>query len=902
MSLLSSLRSTVSSLLRRERVESDTDEELRAHVQNRADDLLRLGLDRAEAERRARIEFGGHEKFKEECHEALGTRFLYALLQDLRFGLRMLRKSPGFTTVAILTLALGIGANTATFSLLNGLVLRNLPVPHAEQLVRFGAHDPGDDYAALSLPMFQEFSRSQKVFSGTFAWWGDIVLNVETDGTLSRADVWTVDGNFYSELGASPQIGRLFSSEEENLSAAAASQVAVVSYGFWQSHYGGAPDVIGKMLKIEGIPFTIIGVTRRRFSGMSATIEMEVTLPLPATHLFGGQPDLQKYLQRRDARWLEAAGRLKAGVTLEKARAQLGSLWPAIRQEMTPPDKTSAELSSFRELQLKVESGAKGGSLLRHRFEKPLYALLSISALVLLVACVNLASLMLARAASRSHELSVRVALGAGRGRLASQMLTESLALSAAGAMAGCVLAYWASRALATFILGQIYIVPADLNLSPDWRILGFTTSAAIATGVLFGLAPAWGATHEDANAALQQSGRTLGGGTGRLGKGLIMVQVALSVVLLASAGLFVRSLEKLHAVDPGFHTRAVLDVSLFPKPGGYKNLALIDYYRELTDRVSHLPGVASAGMMHARFGNVLEWTERARIAGTEAQGQVADFEMAMPGFFETAGISLLRGRSFDWKDDERAPSVAVVSKNFAEKLFPQGDAIGQQLDVLTMRKWQNLQIIGIVSNASLYDIRKQPPPTVYLPATQYGDYMGWSQLLVQTTLPPATMEGPLRQTVESLGHEYVTTVKTVRQNIDRSLLQERVTAMLSAFFGTLTLLLAAIGLYGLMAYTVAQRTREIGIRLALGAARQRVLKMILREALALVLAGVLIGLPCALAASRLIAHMLFGLSPNDPATLAFVAGALLVVGTLAAYFPGRRAMKVDPMVALRWE
>src|SRR5438105_7244483 len=651
MKLFSLLRSVGSSLFRRRHVENETDEELRAHVQNRADDLERSGLARAEAERRARIEFGAHEKFKEECRDVLGTRIVEVLLQDLRFGARMLRKSPGFTAVAVLTLALGIGANTATFSLLNGLVLRNLPVPHAAQLVRFGAHNPDDDYAALSLPMFQEFSRSQKVFSGTFAWWGDIVLNVETDGTLSRADVWTVDGNFYSELGASPQIGRLFSSEEENLSAAAASQVAVVSYGFWQSHYGGAPDVIGKMLKIEGIPFTIIGVTRRRFSGMSATIEMEVTLPLPATHLFGGQPDLQKYLQRRDARWLEAAGRLKAGVTLEKARAQLGSLWPAIRQEMTPPDKTSAELSSFRELQLKVESGAKGGSLLRHRFEKPLYALLSISALVLLVACVNLASLMLARAASRSHELSVRVALGAGRGRLASQMLTESLALSAAGAMAGCVLAYWASRALATFILGQIYIVPAGLNLSPDWRVLGFTASVAICTGVLFGLAPAWRAGKEDPHAALQQSSRTLGGGGG-LGKGLVVTQVALSLVLVLDAGLFIRTLEKLHAVEPGFRATSVLDVSLFPKPQGYKNLARVSYYRELTDRIARLPGVESAGITHMHPGDLYEWTERMCITGTSGEGYTSDFVMLMPGAFETLNVALLRGRSFTWQDD----------------------------------------------------------------------------------------------------------------------------------------------------------------------------------------------------------------------------------------------------------
>jgi len=889
-------------LFRRDRAAQRLDDVIQFHLEQQVAENISAGMGQQEAYYAATRTFGNPTILKEETRDTWGWIWLDQVGQDLRYGLRTLRNSPNFTAVAVLTLALGIGANTAIFSLLDGLVLRDLSVPHPEQLVHFGAHVPGDDYAALSLPMFQELSRSQKVFSATFAWWGDVVFNVEMDGTLARADVWGVDDNFYPELGAVPEIGRFFDSEDEDLSATAAARVAVFSYGFWQSHYGGARDIIGKTLKIEGIPFTIIGVTREGFRGMSAAVEMEVTLPLPAEQLFGGEPDMQKYLQRRAARWLQAAGRLKPGVTLERARVQLDSLWPEIRQEMVPSDKTFADLGRFRDLQLKVESGARGASLLRNRFSKPLYIVLAISGLVLLVACVNLANLMLARAASRSHEMAVRVALGAGRARIVRQMLTESVMLSVAGTLAGWLFAHWASHAISDFILGQIYTVPAALNLSPDWQILGRTAAMAILTGVLFGLAPAWRATREDPNAALQHGWRTLGRGAGRLGGGLIITQVALSLVLLMGSGLFVRTLKKLHDANPGFRTHSLLDVSLVPKPNGYKNLDLVSYYRQLTNRIAEVPGVESAAMMHTRFGNVIEWTERVRITGSHTEGVEADFEMAMPGFFETAGIALLRGRGFEWQDDDHAPGVAIVSQDFAEKFFPKGDAIGQHLDVMNARNWQNLQIIGVVSNASLYDIRKAQAPTVYLPSMQYRDYMGWSQLLLQTSLSPAVMTGALRQTVESLGHEYISSIKTIRQNIDRSILQERVTAMLSAFFGALALLLAAIGVYGLMAYAVTQRTREIGIRMALGAKRLGVLKMVLRETVVLMSAGVGIGLPCVFAATRLIDHMLYGVSPNDPVTVACVVGALLAVGVLAAYLPARRAMRVDPMVALRYE
>lgn len=900
--MLSDLWIRVRTLFRRKAVETELDEELRFHLERQVEKYMRSGLSREEAHRRACMEFGGVELAKEECRDARGVRLLEVLWQDVRYSVRLLCKSPGFTTVAVLTLALGIGANTAIFSLLNGLVLRDLPVPHAEQLVRFGVHSPDDDYTAVSLPMFQEFSNRQNVFSQTFVWWGDAVLNAEVNGTLSRADVWCVDGNFSTQLGAVPEVGRFFDAAESNLNAAAGAQVAVLGHGFWQNRYGGARDVIGQTIKIEGVPFTVIGVTRKRFTGISADIDLEVTLPLTAEPLIFGNPDVQKALRRREALWFEAGGRLKPGVTLEQARVEFESLWPQIHQEMTPLDKTPEELANFQKLQLKVESGARGGSYARHRFEKALYVLLAIAGIVLLLACVNLASMMLARAASRSHEMSVRVALGASRPRLALQMLTESVALSAMGALLGFVIAYWAGSALSAFILGQIYIVPASLNLSPDWRILGFTATAAILTGVLFGLAPAWRATREDPHAAIQQMGHRFASGTGRLGKGLIVAQIALSLVLLTGSGLFIRTLLKLRFAHPGFRTHGVLAAGLFPRPGAYKKIGRVNYYRELTERVSRLPAVESAGIVHMTPGNIFEWTEKIHIAGTNADDVTTDFVMLMPESFRPLGINLLRGRSFNWQDDEHAPHVTVISENLSQRMFPNGDSIGRHLDVAGDPKWKNLEIVGIAGNASYYNIRKTAQPTVYVPTIQYPDWMGWSDLMVETKASPVAMRSAIQQAVESLGQEYVFSVKSVGQLIDKTILQERVTAMLSAFFGGLALLLAAIGLYGLMAYSVTQRTREIGIRVALGANRGTVQRMVLQETLLLALAGLSIGIPCALVASRLIASMLYGVEPHDAVTLAGVSLVLLAAAALAGFLPARRAMCVDPMVALRYE
>jgi predicted permease len=728
-------------------------------------------------------------------------------------------------------------------------------------------------------------------------------LNVEADGTLGRADVWAVTGNFHSELGAVPEIGRTLMPADVDL-AAAPAQIAVLGNGFWQRHYGGARDVIGKTIKIEGIPFTVIGVTRRGFTGMSAEEEPEVTVPLTAEPLLNGAPpgDVQTRLNRRDALWLDGAGRLKSGVTIEQARAQLTSLWPAIRKELAPIDRTEAGHAHFMALQLKIESGSRGGSFLRDEFSRPLYVLLGISGLVLLLTCVNVASLMLARAASRSHELGVRIALGAARARLVRQLLTESMVLSLAGALIGLALAFWGAAALAAFITREVFIIPAELNLSPDWRVLGFSLSAAIVTGVLFGAAPAWRAMREDPNAAMQQGSRTIAAGAGFLGKALIVAQVALSIILLAGAGLFIRSLEKLRAVHPGFRIHGALTVNLYPKPGGYTNLSWVDYYRTLTERIQTLPGVASAGLVHVRPANLLSWTEKIRLTEGSNKELTVDVDMIMPGAFQALGIGLLRGRQFTWEDGGRAPRVAIVSRSLTEKLFPGDAAIGEQIDITTNPKWRNLRIVGIVSNASLYDLRKHEPPTLYLPSMQYADYMGWSELIVQTRVAPAAVRDPIRRIVESLGHEYVVSVRSVEQEVNRSLYRERIIAILSLFFGCVALLLSAIGLYGLIAFDIRRRSREIAIRIAIGAPKKTVRQMVLREAFVLAGAGVAIGLPCSIVLANAITGMLFGVSTHDPLTALTVSLTLLATAAIAAFAPARAATRLDPIVALRCE
>jgi predicted permease len=818
---------------------------------------------------------------------------------NVRYAIRILRKSPGFAAIAILSLALGIGANTAIFSIINALLLRDLPVRQPQRLVELSASRPDSD-VPFSYPMFREVQRGQRVFSGLIGWSPSTMVNVEVNGDLDQNIISSVTGNYYSELGVVPFLGRLLAPDDENPSGGLTSQVAVISYEFWQSKFAGARDIVGKQILIEGHAFTIVGVTRKWFAGMTPGEPPEITIPITA------YPSLMEgnefTLETRSLLWVFVTGRLKDGVNIPQARAQLQSFWPEVLLATVSTQEQGPRRETFLSMGLKVVPVPTGIARdLRSQFSLPLYVLLGIVGLILLVACINLANLMLARAAARGHEMSVRVAIGASRWSLVFQVLTESLMLSLFGALLGLALAYWGGRLL-VILMTQGASTRISLDLNPDLRVLLLTAGVTIFTGILFGIAPAWRCSREDPAAVLQQNARSLSGGTGLLGKALIVTQVALSLVLLLGAGLLIKNFALLRSVSLGFEKKNLLEVSLYPRPGGYEHLDMKAYHRQLLERISSIPGVHSVGFSDMSIPATEAWhaTVSAASADSTAGPRVmTDAVLVSPGFFQTLGIPLFRGRGFSQGDDQGQP-VAIVSNALAQKLFLGGDAIGRRVRFGFMPQYQNIEIIGISTDARIIDPRNPAPPVIFFSYLQFGAQ--WGALIIRTDVPPQTLARAVDAAVSSLGHEYALRTETISQAFGGELVEERATALLSGFFAALALLLASIGLYGLMSYVVTRRTREIGIRVALGAQRTAILWLVLRETLILVIFGVTIGIPCGLAASRLIASLLFGVSPGDSTTIVGVSLLILVVGLFAGYLPARRASSIDPVVALRME
>jgi predicted permease len=812
---------------------------------------------------------------------------------DIRYSLRRLVRSPLTTTVAILSLALGIGANTAIFSLVNALILRPLPIRRPAELVRLFTFAPAnpDSEGGLSLAMYEHIRENQRVFSGLFAWDGQGIVNIEANGVKYAAGGSIVTGGYFSTLGIQPFLGRLITPRDLSPDGGLSAAVAVIGYDCWQRRYQGDPAVVGKSIRVEDRVLTVIGVTPKSFSSLTLETVSDVTVPIGFS-----SASVTEFRDRR-ALGLWVFGRLKPGISIERAAAQLEAIWPATLEASLPEGFARIRRDAFLSQRIVTQSASAGTSFLRQKYKYALFVLMAIVALVLLIACANLANLMLALAAQRRHELGIRYALGSGTWRIVREMLTEGLILSAAGAALGVLIAVWASRLLLHTMTGTVGI---SLDVAPDLRVLSFAVFTSFLTGVLFSAAPAWSLLRKDDLATAINERRRGVHGAGATAKVLISAQVALSVALVMIAGLFVRSLSNLRGADLGFRPDGMLLIQLFPQTGA-ENQRMPNraaYYQDLAQRLQALPGVTAVSFSH--MGPVLsyEFKNAASVASSQDQPVQAVLEAVGPGFFRLAGMHVLEGREFDWRDSETAQPVAIVSESLARRLFPSVSPIGRTID---FGRHKGLEIAGVVNSASLWTPRSGKPMAVYLALTQAPEY-STAMIDIRIAGDPAGVLPAVRRVIESLGRHVVLRAETLDQRASMLLNTDRIMAMLSSFFACLALLLAAVGLYGLMSYVVSSRTSEIGVRMALGALPGGVLMLVFREAAWLVAMGFVVGIGAALGSSRLISHMVFNTGMSDPRTILLSALILVIVSALACYRPARRASRIDPMTAIRAE
>jgi predicted permease len=839
------------------------------------------------------------------------------LWQDIRYGLRMLAKNPGFTAVAVATLALGIGANTAIFSLVNAVMLESLPVRHPEQLVvpRWSAHEwpkdigsssygdcasqnrdrpgPNSGGCSFSYPMFKEIREQKDLFSNVAAFAGPAELDLSGNGPASMARGELVSGDYFQTLGVRALLGRTLGPSDEEPGAA---PVVVLNYGYWQGAFGGAAGAIGKTIRLNGVAFAIVGVTDQGFTRLTPGKTLDMWLPLtqlvPLGLRWGGRS-----LEARNW-WLTLVGRLKPGVAAGQAEAAVSLLF---RNETLHGEKPALKESDDPKISLLPAQKALTG--FRANFGEPLYLLMAAVGIILLIACANVAGLMLARATAREKEMAVRLALGASRGRVIQQLLTESVMLSVAGAALGILVAFWGATGLAEFLAANSYH-PFKLDLQPDAKVLLFTIGVALLTGIGFGLAPAFRGTRINVAPTLKENAGSLsaashaGGRRFGLGSSLVVMQVALSMVVLIGAGLLLRTLEKLKSINPGFDTRNVLLFSVDPTLAGYKEANIQNVYDELTRRLAALPGVVSASYSSDALLDGGIWTSGFHIEGQPEKSYVDVQTLAAgPDFFETMRIPLVKGRTFRAADMRSKQEVGVVNEAFVHKFLESKDPLGVHFGGTDTGDPQR-EIVGVVADAKYDDMRKADEPTVHLPLKN-----GQVTFALRSATAPSALIPAVRRIVNDVDENLpVFAVRTQTQTIDRLLFNQRLVARLSSLFGLLGLLLACIGLYGLLSYEVARRTREIGIRTALGAQRQDVLRMVVKQGLVLVAFGSAAGIVVSSFATRFLQSLLFGVHATDPWTFAAVCALLVIVGMLACYIPARRATRVDPMVALRYE
>jgi predicted permease len=876
-----SIRNRFKHFLRSRSADRDLAEEIETHRL-----MLEARLGTSAGSRRA---MGNITLAREEARAVWIAPWLESVWQDVAYAFRVVRRAPAFAASIILVMALGIGATTGVFGLVDGLVLKSLPVHRPDRLVYFSR-------PSFSYPVFQEVrARGAHVLSGLAAWDMDR-LNIAWNTELEPTEVLMASGEFHSLLGISALLGRTFTQDDDRIGGGRSGLVAVLSHAAWQQRFGGDPSVLGRTIRIEQHTFSIIGVTPPGFFGVAPGLAPEVTIPLTST----ARPDR---LRSTTSSWVHLLGRLRDGIGIDEAKVALQTFWPAVLEATASPGMPADRRALYLGTQVSLESARAGYSRVRNQFADPLWILFGLVVLLLTVACASAANLLLARGAARQREIAVRLAIGASRTRLVRQMLTESLVWTTLASAAGLLLAVWGGTTLVSLMTtSQETIV---LALTPNRRMLLFTVTLALLTAAISSLVPALRATRLDPAASLQATGQ-IGAVSRRwsFGKSLVGAQVAVTIVLVFAASLFVRSLERVLAQDAGVDRQRVLVLATDAEAAGLEDDRMAAFYQQLLERLASVPGAESASL--SMYPPISDedgaWTQSIAADGAPVPStpgaSTVYFNTVSPGYFRTVALPLVAGRDFTTGDGPDAPRVAVVNESLARTFFPGQNALGRQITMGRNQNRQDLRIVGIVRDAKYQRMQEAPRRIAYLPHVQQPPENLFAEIRVAGAIAPVAES--IRREVRALDAVVPMRLETITDRINQSLVTERIVAMLATALGLASLLLACAALYGLVAYTVARQTREIGLRLALGAERFAVLRTVMSESLVLVGLGIVVGGAAALWLGRYAGALLFQLSPRDPVSLVAAAGIMLLVACLAAFVPARRAARVDPVVALR--
>jgi predicted permease len=903
-------------LFSRRRLYNDLSNEMQQHLEEKVEELIATGLSKKEATAAARRAFGNVTLIEDDSRAVWQWRSLESFFADIRYALRTLSKSPGFSCVAVLTLALGIGANTAIFTLLDAVLLSKLPVSQQQELVLF-SDDPREGnftgteaghWYVFSYPDYLHFRERNESFQDLCAFQeGRNRVRVHVAGTKAVSSMESargklVSGNYFQLLGVGASVGRTLAADDDR---AEASPAAVLNYGYWKRRFHSDPSVVDKVLEVNDVPVTIVGVAPSEFFGESATSIPDFWLPISM------QPRVMQrssFLDDTSTHWLNIMGRLKAGVRREQAQTVVSV---QLRQMLTA--RAGSQLSADTQQDIdrsyvQLTPGDIGISALRVRYSQPLHILMAVVGLILLIACANVANLLLSHAAAREKEISLRLALGASRGRLTRQLLTESVLLALLGGVLGILFAQWGAKILLFRVAGN----GTPLHASPNVSVLVFTAAVSVLAGILFGIFPALRASRAELNSMMKGAASAARVAGLRLGlaNGLVIFQIAASLVLIISAGLFLRTLKNLMEQELGFDEGHVLIVGMDPRAAGYTPDQMNSLNRLLLERLEVVPGVRSVSY---EYTSPLSGSESSGPISVEGMPPRPHKEMGLhrnavgPHYFETMGIPILLGRGIETRDTEDNPRIAVVNQAMVEKFLAGVNPIGKRFSEggPDFDGKDTFEIVGVSADARFYSLREQIPPMAFVSAPQLtgSDYAFVRDIDIRAAGDPRTVETEVRRVIgEAAPGLPVTSVKPLREQVSGQVEQERTIAGLSSTFGGLALLLACLGLYGTMSYRVSRRTGEIGVRMALGAQRRNVLWMVMRECLFLLTVGLCAGGPLALTVTRLISNQLFNLSPMDPPTVVLATFFLAAVGAIAGFVAARRGMRVDPIVALRYE